>query len=537
MSQKQRLIIAAAVVGSAFVLYSGAAYWAGIKGEDTLNQQYKMLASLPLFKVKSHSYQRGWFSSSETTELVFNRRLTGPYENMLPDNIRGLLGATISFTNKVRHGPFPGISHFDLRPGAAEVTTSFAMSEQTRKTLALFFGDKPPITVTNRLGFTGGGELKVDIPAFDYEEALSGVSIKWQGFRLQLNYQRDFKSYQTEADSPAFTLQAASKGAVHFDGVRYVSDIRPGISGVKLGTSELTVNNVNLNWKDSIPYSIKLNDLVYLLTRMRVGDFINPSGEFRPSSVGLKGLHYQIVTSEENDFINSRGRLGFDTFSYNNQVYGPMRLDVSANHLHGPTLIRLDHALGQISIEGVDPATLRKRYIDTIKQYGMPLLENDPKLLINDFSLRMPTGVAHLKGELALNGFKAADMKDPLQVLRRFTVHTRLSLPRQTLENLVITQARNLFTVDQSAEDQPNLNEIDDLAKNLLDSQLADWADQGYLLINNGQIDTDADYVNGHLTIRKKPVALPWQEKDDASAPEDSEAPAPQAKHATAAPP
>ena len=519
MLHKQRLTFAAAALGGLFALYGGAAFWAGIKAEDTLEEQHRMLASLPIFKVKSHTYERGWFSSQETTELVFNRRLTGPYESMLPDNVRPLLGSTIRFTNTIKHGPFPGLSSFDLRPGSALVTTRFDMSDSTKKTLALFFGDKDPITVVNRLGFGGGGELKIDIPAFDYEEALSGVKVKWQGFKLDVNYSHGFRQYQTEAASPAFSLEAASKGTVHFDGVRYVSDIRPGATGVKLGTSELTVNNVQLNWKDSIPYSIKLNDLVYLLTRVHVGEFINPSGEFKPSNVSLKGLRYQIGTTEEEPFVNSRGKLNFDTFSYNDQVYGPMRLDVSASHLHGPTLLKLDQAISQIPIEGVDPVALRKRYISTVKKYGIPLLENNPRLMVNDFYLKMPTGEATLKGQLALNGLKEPDLKDPLLVLKRFQVNAQLSLPRQTLENLVVTQARNLFTVDQSAEDQPNLKEIDDLAKNLLDNQLAQWIQEGYIRQTGGQISTRVDYQNGELRISQKRVPLPWEDKDEPSGP------------------
>lgn len=522
MLQKQRLIIAAAALGGLFALYGGAAFWAGLKAEDTLEEQHRMLASLPIFKVKTHTYDRGWFSSQETTELVFNRRLTGPYEAMLPDNLRPLLGSTIRFTNTVKHGPFPGLGNFDLRPGSALVTTQFDMSESTRKTLALFFGDKEPITVINHLGFGGGGELKVDVPAFDYEEALSGVKVKWQGFNLLVNYRHGFKEYQAEASSPGFSLEAATKGTIHFDGVRYLSDIRPGNTGVRLGTSELTVNNAQLNWKDSIPYSIKLNDLVYLLTRVHVGEFINPSGEFKPSNVTLKGLHYQIVTTEQDEFVNSRGRLGFETFSYNDQVYGPMRLDVSANHLHGPSLVKLDQAIGQIPFEGVDPAALRKSYIGTVKKYGIPLLENNPKLVINDFYLRMPTGEATVQGQLGLNGLKESDMKDPLLVLKRFEANAKVSLPRQTLENLVVAQARNLFTVDQSAEDQPNLKEIDDLAKNLLDSQLAQWTEQGYLQASKGQVSTTLNFKQGILRISNKRVALPWEEHDDPAGPDAS---------------
>lgn len=529
MLPKQRLIIAGATLGGLFVLYGAAAYWAGVKAEDTLEEQHRMLAGLSIFKVKSHSYQRGWFSSTETTELVFNRRLSGPYESMLPDNLRPLLNSTIKYTHTIQHGPLPGIGHFDFRPARALVTTEFAMSEGTRKTLKTFFGDKDPITITNRLGFGGGGELKVSVPSFDYEEALSGVKMKWKGFDLKVDYASGYKEYKTEALSPGFLLEAASKGTVAFDNVKYLSDIRPGNTGVKLGTSELTVGNVQLNWKESVPYSIKLNELLYLMTRVRVGEFINPSGEFKPSAVSLKALRYQIVTSEQDEFINTRGKVDFSQFNYNDSHYGPMRLDISANHLHGPTLIKLDQAISKIPFEGVDPAVLRKQYIDAIKKNGIPLLENNPKLMVNEFYLKMPTGEAKLEGSVELHGLKEADLKDPITFIKRFEAAAKVSLPRQTLENLVIAQARNLFTVDQSAEEQPNMAEVEDLARSLLDSQLAQWTAQQYIQQANGQVSTQLDYKGGLLTINHKKVPLPWEVSDEpapASAPVAQTAPA-----------
>ncbi len=523
MLQKRRLIVALSALGGLFAVYGGTAYWAGLKAQETLEEQHRMLASLPLFKVKSHSYERGWFSSRETTELVFNRKLSGPYESMLPDTLRPLLGSTIKFTHTIKHGPLPGLASFDFHPARALVKTDFEMSDSTRKTLKRFFGDKEPITVVNRLGFGGGGELSVTIPSFDYEETLAGVKMKWKGFDLKLDYKHGYKEYKTEAVSPGFQLDAASRGSIRFDGLRYLSDMRPGNTGVKLGTSELSVGNVQLNWKDSVPYSIKLNELLYVLTRVRVGEFINPSGEFKPSNVVLKNFTYQIVTSEQDEFVNSRGKVGFETFTLNDQTYGPMRLDVSANHLHGPTLTRLDSELGRIPFEGVEPAELRKQYIGTIKTYGIPLLENNPRLLINEFYLHMPSGDANLEGSLTLNGFKENDLKDPLQFIRRFEADAKFSLPRQTLENMVVAQARNLFTVDESAEDQPNLKEIDNLARNLLDSQLTQWIEQGFLSQDKGQLSSTVNFRGGVLTIHDKKVSLPWEDTPeevvDASAP------------------
>lgn len=516
---KHAIKLTAAAVAGTFAFYGAFSYWAGIKAEETLAEQHQMIAAMSVFKVKSHQYQRGWFSSQETTELEFNQELLGPYIGLLPENVRPLFQGTIRYHHDVAHGPLPGLLSGHFSPGRARVETTFDMSEGTRKTLQRFFGDAEPITVVNRLGLAGGGELSVSVPKFDYEETLAGVKMTWRGFDLRLNYADGYKEYQAESVSPGFVLEAGPKGRFSFDNIRYLSDVRPGNTGVKLGTGELSVANVSLKWNESIPYSIKLNELIHLVSRVRVGEFINPSGEFRPSNVELKNLKYQIVTSEQEEFINTRGKLDFDTFSYNDSVYGPLKLDISANHLHGPTLVKLDQAFTRIPFEEKDPTQLRKRYIEAITKQGLPLLINDPKIMINTFSLRMPTGEAKLDGQIALQGLQESDLKTPLEFIKRFIALLNIELPRQTLENMVVAQARNLFTVDASAEEQPDLGEIDNLAKSLLDAQLSEWESQKLITQQNGQLATKIDFKNGTLLVNSTRVALPWEEDAEEDAP------------------
>jgi len=196
-------------------------------------------------------------------------------------------------------------------------------------------------------------------------------------------------------------------------------------------------------------------------------------------------------------------------------VYGPLKLDISANHLHGPTLVKLDQAFTRIPFEEKDPTQLRKRYIEAITKQGLPLLINDPKIMINTFSLRMPTGEAKLDGQIALQGLQESDLKTPLEFIKRFIALLNIELPRQTLENMVVAQARNLFTVDASAEEQPDLGEIDNLAKSLLDAQLSEWKTQKLITEANGQLATRIDFKNGALLVNSTRVALPWEEEED----------------------
>lgn len=503
----------AGVLGIA-LLYSAGAYWTGLEAERTLARQHDMIAGLPIFKVKSHQYERGWFSSTETTELTFNERFFAPYLGILPDAAKNALSGTVKYVNHVQHGPLPG----GLRPARAVVTTEFIMSPDTRKMLSRFFGDKEPITVVNRLNFTGGGELNVSVPAFDYEETLAGVKIKWQGMTTQVGYDSDYSQYSIDARLPGLVLDAATKGHVEFSNLSYLSDTRPGATGAGVGNKELSVTRVKLESKENIPYQIKLNELISLLTRIRIGEFINPAGEIKPSQADLVNLKYQIVSSEENQFINARAKFGFEKLEVNHTAYGPMRLDLSVNHLHGPSLLKLEQAFSDIQVEGVEPDKLRQQYIDAVVREGGPILENNPRLAINDFSLKLPSGEMTLTGNVALNGYQKSDLDSSRAFLNKLTANVRLSVPRDTLQGLVVAQARNLFTVDATAENPPSLQEIDELARNLFASQIDIWAEQGYLQQEGGQIKTSAEWKNSQLTINSRPVALPEPAAAPASA-------------------
>ena len=287
-----------AVVGGVLVAisYGGASYWMGLKAEQTLAEQHKIIAGLPLFVVKSHSYQRGWFSSTETTELALNPNFFRPYQSLLPDGAKALLDGRIQYVNRIQHGPLPEIGSFGFIPARAVVQTDFTMSDDTKKTLTRFFGDKAPITVTNRLNFIGGGDLTVSVPKFDYEETLSGVKINWQGLLTRVHYAAGYKQYSVDARFPGLMVEAATKGRFGFTNLAYQSDSRPGETGVTVGNSELSVAKVQLESKENLPYKIRLNELVSLLK----SDGPDPSPPFEDLSVlraaqGFTNRHASIL--------------------------------------------------------------------------------------------------------------------------------------------------------------------------------------------------------------------------------------------------
>ena len=49
------------------------------------------------------------------------------------------------------------------------------------------------------------------MPAFDYEETLAGVKIKWQGMTTQVGYDSDYSQYSIDARLPGLVLDAATR--------------------------------------------------------------------------------------------------------------------------------------------------------------------------------------------------------------------------------------------------------------------------------------------------------------------------------------
>ncbi len=114
----------------------------------------------------------------------------------------------MTYTQHIEHGPLPLISHFNPHPYKAVVTTEFNFTPDTQKFLARFFGTQKPIEMENRIAFNDDGIIHITVPAFDYEEAISGVKVKWQGLDSTLDYGGDFNRVKFLATAPGLSGEA-----------------------------------------------------------------------------------------------------------------------------------------------------------------------------------------------------------------------------------------------------------------------------------------------------------------------------------------
>lgn len=154
--KKPLISVAAALLGVAL----GTPYYLGVKAEESLTQQQKILQEAGFLTVESHQYERGWFTSTETTVIRLKPELLHNAQKYLPDNLKTVLEQPVTLVNHITHGPFAG--GFGTQ---AYIETEFKYAPETEKVLERFFGKQVPVSLANTVYFNGSGKMEVSVPA------------------------------------------------------------------------------------------------------------------------------------------------------------------------------------------------------------------------------------------------------------------------------------------------------------------------------------------------------------------------------------
>ena len=295
-------------------LFLGAPYYLGIKAEQSLNKQHEILSHTSFLQVESRRYERGWFSSHETTVVRFKPTFLAQLQDKLPDNIKTILTQPITLESNIKHSLFANGS----MPVRAVVDTEFVFQPESREILQRFFGSQAPASLRNVIQLNGNGRLTWQVPAFKYQE-LSGIAINWQGLEGSTDYTKYFAEYQSSLNNPGLTITLADKGSVSYKNLQLHTETREGSHNLALGSSKLTLGQVEVEWKDSINYDIRLNDVLNMVSDLQIGSGKAAEFEFavaadhalRGGEVELFEPDNGIVGEQAGGFVAQGGKQGF----------------------------------------------------------------------------------------------------------------------------------------------------------------------------------------------------------------------------------
>lgn len=503
----KKVLIGGTTVVALAVVFGFVPYYLGGKAKESLQAQHRALADTFYFDVVSRDYNRGWFSSTETTVIRLHPAILSKFDKQLPDNIKLLFSKPITMINHVQHSLFAN----GITPVRAVVDTDLQYDPEVKKVLARFFGEQVPVTVHNVIKLDGSGELNVKMAAFDYEE-LSGIKLNWRGMTADVNYQKDFTRYASHFVLPGLKAQLADKGSLNVENIDIKLESHDGQNDITLGSSETHLGRFDVAWSKDIAYDIQLNDLVNMVTDLQIGAFINPTGSVAPNHVSVQNLSYQTKTDDAGShFVNSQGVFTFEKLHYGEEEYGPLKVDISAEHIDSKALSALKQRWAQIATSDQSSETVQKVALEAVRKEGAGLFTNNPIFKINAFDFTTPKGFIKVDGTIKFNGLTASDLNDFSAMVKKTQADIGFNIAQPLVESIAITQLRSLFTVEDpnSAQEQ---QEISDTIRLMVNETITTMVNDGYLKKENGAVQMRIDLNDNKLTLNGKPFEMQSQE-------------------------
>ncbi|SSY80822.1 YdgA family protein [Alysiella crassa] len=507
-------IIIGGAVPVVLAAFLGTPYYFGIKAQQSLEEQHKILSDTFFFDVVSHNYERGWFSSKETTVIRFHPTLLNNLSEQMPANIKTVLEKEITIVNNVKHGLFAD----GLTPVRASVTSEFQFDPEVQKVLSRFFNDKTPVTMKNTIYLSGSGKLETNVSPFEYEE-LSGIKLDWKGLNSQINYKAGFNEYSSQYTAPLLKAILADKGEVIIENIAINNTTATGKTGVDLGSTDVKVDKFNVAWKESIDYNIRLNELVNMVTDLQIGAFINPTGTIAPSNISVEKLSYQSQTKENDDgFVDSEGHFQFDKLHYGPDQYGPLDVHIGAEHLDGKSLTALKNRWQQIITEQVPEGQAQDMILEAVRKEGAGLFTNNPLFKIKKFDFTAPSGHIKVNGDVTFNGLQQADLNNFNSLLQKMKANVNFDISNKLLEEFAISQARGLFATEDPAANAENadpkaLEDVNQTIRLMVSSTINSLTEEGYLKQSNNAIQTNVLLENNEVKLNGKVFTIQSDEE------------------------
>ena len=519
--------LTAGLTGAALVavgFFTVSPYFFGRQAEKVLNEQTQILAKSSFLTVESHQYQRGWFSSTETLVVKLKPTLLHNAQAYLPDNLKTVFHEPITIVNHIKHGLFAN----GATPVYAYVDTEFQYQPETAKILKRFFGDQTPVTLNNTIRFGGSGTLAMHVAPFDYEE-LSGIKLNWKGLSGNTDYESGWDAYQSHYQTDGLQAKLADKGTVSLEKLDITTRTQNGRNGLSLGDSHLQLGKFSTEWKENIAYDVKLNQLVNMVTDLQIGAFINPTGSVPPSKIMVDNLSFETKMNEQDNWISSEGRFQFQKLAYGDDQYGPLDINVAAEHLDAAALLVLKNKIAEMAGKNMSDEQIQSEIIKTAKTDAAGLFTHDPLIKLNAFNFTMPQGEVKAAGELAFTQASKSDLDDLPALLKKTRAHVQLHVPEKLLETLAVNQARNVFSVnpEDAAAGKASMDDINDTIRLMVSSTVNSMQSDGYLTLTGGNIDTLIKLQNNQLTLNGKVLENPPEENFEPEAADASAASAP----------
>ncbi|GAB4362414.1 MAG: YdgA family protein [Gammaproteobacteria bacterium] len=424
-------------------------------------------------RVERHDYQRGWMGAAAVTDFVvpIPRKLSSEESIRLPSELR------FTLFSDVQHGP--------LIPG-----TGMAIAKIDSRILLngrQLFPDDYPATLQSVVALDGSTTTHLDLPEKTFELESGKVRVVFHGLEGTLKVDRTFSQTSLTLSSPGGRLD---------ENGRKVADLGP-----------LSVRSNGLVTESGLA----LGNGKFQLDALMIAE---PK---RGRQVEARGLYLDADSNAQGERVVASMTTGLESLNVAGQRYGASEIRLSLGNLHAPVLLKIQQALEELRGQNIDPQMQSVAIMSTLMTQAPLLLQHDPVVSVERLHVETPDGP--VDGHLTVRsvGMTWEDLQGGLGFLQKLQAEASLSLPETLLREMGRLQAerqvrRQIEMRRRLDEDYtpPSPAELGAIVQRTADRQIAALLEEGLIRRKGSQLESEATFDQGRLTVNGKLIELPF---------------------------
>lgn len=390
--------------------------------------------------------------------------------------IETLAGAMME-VNALKSGPPDVVKKLDR-------FVKFEFSPELRPKLKAIFGTERPFAMQRMPGTKGQINYVAKLMPHTYLED-GGTVFTWSELNAKITTNKAGSTMNFSSTWPSLSIAGLQSGAI-FQNMRFDFKQARAADGVWYGTAVATVGTMSA--RSTAPGGQDAKEV------FRIDDLVTRSEVLR------RGKKVEVV-------------YGFSTKAI---VAGGEKVD-RANiglrlvNLPAQAMANLDYELRNQQASGLAPAAQHEMMVRTLTRFGKDLAIGGAGVVIDDISASYRGHTASIKGRIDFEKVVEADFEAPLELARKIVARLELRLPVALVNDV----SRLLASKQVNASAPDATGQIDTAARNMAAVVVGKLVNEGFAVMDKGELRSTIDIKNGKVTFNGKTVPLPGMPNGD----------------------
>ena len=380
-------------VGGVVVLIAGAVaaapFWFGMQTEEAYRKMIQEAGKDGQIVISLQSYERGWLDSTAQGTIA-------------------IPGApvTISYTDRIYHGPIPIEDEIDFQPVLAVIRSQATLNLPVPIKL-------PALTARTMVYIEGNFKSRVEIAAFN-SGGPTDSKIVWQGLSGEISGSADLKQTKMDLTSPLFQVTAPNQ-KFSISGMTISADLQKGASGLSTGSLNYAIGKI--------------------------------SNESDKGKFSMNGLRLTSQSSEAGGNLTANLGMQLRDIGDGVSTYGPAQLNIKVSNIDVASLVKYEKDMRAIQIQKLPPDQVMSTLTGKLLELVSGLAKKSPVVDVTKMSFKINNGEITGKARFVLDGSKSDIASNPGLLFQAFSGESEIIVPQPALEALIAnTLAREVET-------------------------------------------------------------------------------------------